>query len=324
MASKRQRTGDESKSISTLPTQSWSQLPSILRQELSRLVPGSIAGAGRYEAKLAREYRSKLCGPDRAPQVRQRRLGTSSADAKGISPLICPHHPLVPPMQFNGPSNPPCCLPLKLESPADWEQVFQLTKFGMTHVVMDSRNTRRALFPARNEVWYKRLVDLYYSNPSSIDTVEFVGDVVSNYRGGEFRNDDWKTLAIYQRNPENNVMTAAWASASLRPNYTMPIDPEWYIASDDEDKDVESQIIKHIHDEYWKGLRGTKGIDYLITVAAMATLYGRDNLAKSLSNEADMLKSLWAAGYFEPSDEDSGEDYSDGDEDEDEAAPGDQ
>ncbi len=307
MAAKNQRTVTEFKAISP-----WSQLPSALRREISKLIPGSIAGAGRYESKLARDYRSNLCGPDRAPQVRQRQFTPDAKyvvrTASKVSPLICPHHPLVPPIQFNGPLEPPCCLPLKLESPADWEQMFHLTKFGMSLVILDGPNGKVTL-PTHVKGWEKLLLNYYYPNAGSIDTVEFAGNVVTNYQADEFRNDDWKTFAIYQRNPDNNVMTAAWPSVSLRPDGAMPIDPEWYIASDDEDKDVESQIIKYIEDEYWKNQSTSKEIQYLTQVAKMSTLYGRDSLAKSLSDElARLVKYRTVAGKFVHSDDDDGSD----------------
>ncbi len=295
MAAKRQRTETELKGAQT-PTSPWSQLPSALRREISKLVPGSIAGAGRFESKLARDYRSSFCGPDRAPQVRQRRLG-----AKHISPLICPHHPLVAPMRFNGPLQPPCCLPLKLESPADWEQLFQLTRLGKLLIVMSGATIGSVSIWGRSLGWENRVLDTYYANPQLFDTVEFAGDVVDSYRDDDFQIDYWKTLAIYRRNPENNVMTSAWPSASLRPD-ALPIDPEWYIASDDEDKDVESQIIRYIHYEYWKTQRIPQAIEYLIRIATMASNYGRDELSKSLWGEVISLKDRKADGEFDDSD----------------------
>ncbi len=292
MAAKKQRTGDESKSMGTpVPSQSWSQLPSVLRQELSRLVPGSIAGAGRYESKLARDYRSTLCGPDRTPQVRRRKLDPSATTGVSgvgpVSPLICPHHPLIAPMHFNGPSQPPCCLPLKLESPADWEQVFKLSDLGPLGVKLWHSTIGTVYYHSSNPEWRRQVLELYYSSPALFDSISFEDNSERKYEGRTV--NIFKPLVVYQRNLDNNVMTATYPSTiESRP---MPIDTEWYIASDDEDKEVEDQMLAQIHSKNWGNPDPAFDVLTLVKLAKMAGVYGRDDLMRALLTEAVIRKS---------------------------------
>ncbi len=283
MAAKRQRTEVETKakepSLST-----WSQLPAVLRREIGRMVPGSIGGAGRYEAKIARDYKSSLCGPDRTPQLRTRRLNPSVRGGT-VSPFICSHHPLIAPMYFNGPSNPPCCLPLKLESPADWEQVFKLADLGELLIKLNQPTLGVRYYHSGNPEWKRPLLEMYYSDPTLFDSIIFEGYTERKYEGRTVQAV--KPLVVYQRNLDNNVMTATYPF-TIDSN-AVPIDIGWYIASDDEDKEVESQMLARLQSDEWKSADPRYDVTTLIKLAKMAGVYGRFDLMDQLLDETIRL-----------------------------------
>ncbi len=275
MAAKRQRSEPEAKEMK-FP---WGTLTSVLRREVAEYAPGSMGPTARFESRLARDYQSKLCGPDRVPQVRKRPI-VADQKARSISPLYCAHHPFVAPIQFNGSENPPCCLPLKLESPADWEQLFKLAELGpITMELTSPTSTQLRIFRSQKSGWDRSILELYYSNPSSFQYLIVEGGYKDAL--GEIA---W---IAYERNPENNVLTVMWPSGSTTGDELSEL--EWYIASDDEDKEVENQLIAELVQREWFSHDTAYAKRFVLELATMAGEYNRPGLSTALTAVAGSL-----------------------------------
>ncbi len=126
----------------------------------------------------------------------------------------------------------------------------------------------------------RNVIERYYSNPSAFDYVSF-----ERSNGHTFL-----PVVVYQRNLDNNVLTAAWPSTLRSKNLSGSV--EWYIASDDEDKEVEQQLLNEIEKEIWKNYDLEFDSELFEHLAKMAESYGRPDLARRLSVQATMLQNL--------------------------------
>lgn len=229
-------------------TRHWNKLNDDLKLEIFNYVPNATA----YNVKTsqwARKYASKLCS--NPPEKRTHPLTIF----RKFGNLYCPNHPTRDPIQINGVDNAPCCLPIKLETSHEWDQLIEFGKLAK------SRNYPFASFIFTNfghgdeskwvhtnaENLKEKLLDLWF-------TLEYQYLQMSN-------NDVW-----YELNPQTRIYEATYPD---HPYHEL----KWILSSDLPDQEI-SREIEYILDDDNLIL----GDESRLRILKFAIRYGRKHL----------------------------------------------
>lgn len=107
------------------PSTNFINLPTVLRNEISQYVPGSVYN--QSSAVWSRNYRNSSC--ENPPQRRSYPISVEEHKNSSLNPdhsisnFYCVNHPEIGPQFINGRNNPPCCLPLEISTIRQWEQL---------------------------------------------------------------------------------------------------------------------------------------------------------------------------------------------------------
>src|SRR5581483_8974735 len=185
-----------------------------------------------------------------------------------LDQLICDNHPLVPPQPLEMSNGFPCCLPFHLETPEDWQRLWEFTRAinGWMHLWPLDYGNGLSFRPGPSyqasdliNIFFQGHVDNETKTLIPWQSLQVISDSATKRIGGETH---YFTVAFYTRNPNTKLF-----ESSYPPEDQIGDRYAWEIVSDSDLDTGDPNVLKP--------LKRTHSRSLPLKLLEMAQMYGK-------------------------------------------------